>query len=42
MIGCHSGDGIKRGEVKKGGEEEGREGMKGEEEISGIRRLMQE
>lgn len=41
MIGCRRGDGIQRDEVNKGGEE-GRKGMKGEEEISGIRRLMQE
>lgn len=31
MIGCGGGDGIKRGEVNKGGEEErGRKGMKGD------------
>lgn len=42
MIGCHRGDGIKQGEVKKGGEEERRKGMKGDEETSVIRQQIQE
>lgn len=45
MIGCCRGDGIKRVEVEKGDRRrggEGRKGMKGEGDISGIWRLIQE